>query len=157
MRNVYELHSRWELGVSRDEVWDGLEELLASDDPMSWWPSVHVEDRHGHDLDVRASSHLGYTLRFRLHDLVTDRPNTLAIASDGDLRGNGVLTIAEVSANSSAIEVQWNVSVDRAWMKATSWLLRPVFGLGHRLVMNQGEKRLNRWLTTRATGSPRGR
>lgn len=157
MRNVYELHSRWELGLSRDDVWDGLEELLASDDPMSWWPSVHVEDRTDGDLNVRASSHLGYGLRFRIHDLQTDRPNSLTIASDGDLRGHGVLTFAEVSTHGSAIDVQWNVSVDRAWMKATSWLLRPVFALGHHLVMAQGEKRLNQWLATRATESPRGR
>lgn len=157
MRNVYELHSRWDMSASRDAVWNGLEELLASDDPMSWWPAVRVERREGDDLNVRASSHLGYTLRFRLHDLQTHRPETLTIASDGDLRGHGTLTFAESSDSSSTIDVQWNVSVDRTWMKATSWLLRPVFGLGHGLVMAQGEKRLNRWLTMRATGSPRDR
>lgn len=157
MRNAYEMHSRWELSASRDDVWDGLEELLASDDPMSWWPAVTVENRVGDDLNVRASSHLGYTLRFRLHDLRTDRPGTMTIASDGDLRGHGTLTFVSISDSSSAIDVQWNVSVDRTWMKATSWLLRPVFGLGHSLVMAQGEKRLDRWLAMRAKGSRLGR
>lgn len=152
MRNVYELHSRWDLGSSRDDVWVGLEELLASDDPMSWWPSVHVVDRHGDDLFVRASSHLGYALRFRIHDLQANRPDSMTIASDGDLRGSGTLSFAEVSESSSLIDIQWDVSVDRAWMRATSWLLWPVFGLGHRLVMAQGEKKLNQWLATRATG-----
>jgi hypothetical protein len=157
VRNVYELQSRWELGEGRETVWDGLEELLKSEDPMSWWPSVHVESRVRDDLNVRASSHLGYSLRFRIHDLRADRPDTMTVRSDGDLRGSGFLTFVDISSERSAIDVQWNVSVDRRWMRATSWILRPVFGLGHRLVMAQGEKNLNRWLATRATGSPLGR
>lgn len=157
MRNVYELHSRWDLVVSREVLWDGLESLLDSDDPMAWWPSVHVASYADGTLDVRASSHLGYTLRFRLHDLETHRPEAMTVASDGDLRGSGTLSFSDVSPDRSAIDIQWNVSVDRAWMKATSWVLRPIFALGHHLVMAQGEKRLNQWLTMRETGSPHRR
>lgn len=155
MRNVYEMQSRWDLRASREEVWDALAALLDSEDPMAWWPSVRVESYVDDELVVLASSHLGYTLKFRLYDLAQSRPESMTVLSDGDLRGGGTMTFSEVSAASSALNVQWNVSVDRAWMRATSWILRPIFVLGHHLVMNQGEKNFNRWLATRGTGQPR--
>lgn len=157
MRNVYELHSRWDLAADRDTVWDALEELLASDDPMAWWPSVTVVSKVGDDLNVAARSVLGYRLHFRLYGLAWSRPDSMTVESDGDLRGRGDLTFGTVGDQHSTIDIQWNVSVDRAWMRATSLLLRPAFTLGHHLVMAQGQKRLNRWLAMRATGSPRDR
>ncbi|MEO6473202.1 MAG: hypothetical protein ABIR57_14475 [Aeromicrobium sp.] len=155
MRNVYEFRSRWEIPTSRDDLWDAIEVLLASDNPMPWWTAVSVLDYRGGDLLLRAKSHIGYTLEFRLNDLVATRPETMTFDSDGDLRGSGNLSFVDIDADRSAIDIHWHVGVDRAWMKATSWILRPVFTLGHHLVMNQGERKFNSWLATQGTGSPR--
>jgi hypothetical protein len=147
---VYEMTSRWEINASREELWDVFDELLYSSDPLPWWSALHVLSNDGATMSLKARSPIGYTLRFRVHDLMARKPVTLTYASDGDLRGNGSTTFHRVSANACALDFKWNVSVDRAWMRATSLLLRPLFVLGHDRVMAQGEKNLNAWLAKRA-------
>ncbi|MCW2799084.1 MAG: hypothetical protein JWQ70_556 [Aeromicrobium sp.] len=146
MNSDYEFHSRWLIGRSRESLWDALELLLASDDPMPWWPSVQVTAYDGSSLDLQARSRLGYALTFRLSHLRSVRPTRLTFDSDGELRGNGLVKFEDLGARESAMDIDWLVSTDRAWMRRTSWLLRPVFVLGHNLVMRQGEKHLNEWL-----------
>lgn len=149
MANVYEMSSRWRLNVSREALWEVFDELLDSPDPMPWWSALQVVDNDGIEMRLRARSPIGYTLKFRVHDLVAERPDTLTYASDGDLRGSGSTTFHHVSVAACALDFRWHVSVDRAWMRGTSLVLRPMFVLGHDLVMAQGEKSLNAWLATR--------
>ena len=152
MANVYEMTSRWEINASREHMWGVFDELLANSDPMPWWTSLQVLSNDGTTMVLKAHSPIGYALRFRVHDLVATKPDTLTYASDGDLRGSGSTTFRSVSANACTLDFRWNVSLDRAWMRASSLVLRPVFVLGHDLVMAQGEKNLNAWLATRARG-----
>lgn len=150
MNSRYEFHSRWQVVCSRDALWDELEALLASDDPMAWWGSVEVVAYDGSDLSVRAASHFGYRLSFQLKNLHLSRPNTLSFDSDGELRGTGVATFADGDdGRSSAMDIDWHVATDRRWMRWSGWLLRPVFVAGHHLIMRQGEKHLNAWLAAR--------
>jgi hypothetical protein len=146
MNSDYEFRSRWQIVRSRESLWDALEGLLASEDPMPWWPSVQVTAYDGHSVDLRARSRLGYALTFRLSHLETDRPTKLTFASDGELRGAGTVRFEDLGPQESAMDIDWLVSTDKAWMRWTTWLLRPVFVLGHHLVMRQGEKHLNAWL-----------
>ncbi|MCW2751638.1 MAG: hypothetical protein JWR83_2748 [Aeromicrobium sp.] len=146
MNSEYEFRSRWLIGRSRESLWDVLESLLASDNPMPWWPSVQVTSYDKHSLDLRARSRLGYALKFRLSDLRSVRPTQLTFASHGELRGTGLVTFDDLGPLESAMDIDWRVSTDKAWMRRTTWLLRPVFVLGHNLVMRQGEKQLNAWL-----------
>lgn len=148
MNSDYEFRSRWLIARSRESLWDALETLLASDDPMPWWPSVQVTAYDGDSLALRATSRLGYALTFRLSDLQATRPTRLTFASEGELRGAGLVTFEDLGPNESAMDIDWQVSTDKDWMRRTSWLLRPVFVLGHNLVMRQGEKHLNAWLRT---------
>lgn len=150
MANVYEMTSRWELNASREQLWDVFDELLDSPDPMPWWSALKVVSNDGTEMNLKARSPIGYALHFRVHDLVARKPDTLTYASDGDLRGSGSTTFHHVSADACALDFKWNVSVDRAWMRAASPALRPIFVLGHDLVMAQGEKSLNGWLAKRA-------
>lgn len=146
MNSEYAFRSRWLIGRSRESLWDAVELLLASDDPMPWWPSVQVTAYDGSSLDLRAASRLGYALKFRLSDLKTARPTQLAFASAGELRGVGTVTFDDLGPHDSAMNIDWRVCTGKAWMRRTSWLLRPVFVMGHHLVMHQGEKHLNAWL-----------
>jgi hypothetical protein len=146
MNSDYEFRSRWLVGRSRESLWDALELLLASDNPMPWWPSVQVTSYDRRSLDLQAKSRLGYALTFRLSDLKAVRPTRLTFASEGELRGAGTVTFDDLGAHESAMDIDWRVSTDKAWMRRTSWLLRPLFVLGHNLVMRQGEKHLNAWL-----------
>ena len=63
-----------------------------------------------------------------------------------ELQGAGAVTFDDLGPRDSAMNIDWRVSTGKAWMRRTSWLLRPVFVLGHHLVMHQGEKHLNAWL-----------
>lgn len=150
MANAYKMTSRWDIQVSRDALWEVFDEILDSPDPMPWWSEVRVISNDGTSMSLEARSPIGYTLRFRVHDLVADKPDTLTYASDGDLRGSGSTTFRSISADSCVLHFAWDVSVDRAWMRATSLVLRPLFILGHNAVMAQGEKKFNGWLATRA-------
>lgn len=157
MANAYEMTSQWDVGVSRETMWEVFDEMLDSADPMPWWSALQVVSNDGTTMSLKARSPIGYTLRFRVHDIVARRPDTLTYASDGDLRGNGSTTFRSAGDDACVLDFRWNVVVDRAWMRATSWALRPLFVLGHNLVMAQGEKKLNTWLATRGTTSPRDR
>ena len=152
MANVYEMTSRWEINASREHLWGIFDALLASSDPMPWWTSLKVLSNDGTTMVLNAHSPIGFTLHFRVHDLVATKPDTLEYASDGDLRGSGSTTFRSVSASTCILDFRWNVSVDRFWMRASSLVLRPMFVLGHELMMAQGEKNLNEWLATRGRG-----
>jgi len=143
---TYELTSRWHVDVSRERLWGVLEDGLADADPMPWWPRVETIGRGADDLVLRARSNLGYALTFRLHGLVTSPPDRMWFEADGDLRGRGVLTFVEVDDRRSVLDIRWNVDADRAWMRVTRPLLRPMFVAAHGRLMRDGERRLNAWL-----------
>lgn len=149
MNSNYEFHSRWQVVRGREALWDELEALLASDDPMAWWESVEVTNYDGHKLAVRAASRFGYRLAFQLTHLELTRPTHLTFDSEGDLRGSGKVTFVGREGSSSYMDIEWRVATDRRWMQWTGWLLRPVFVAGHHLIMRQGEKNLNSWLEAR--------
>ncbi|AXT84978.1 hypothetical protein C6I20_07115 [Aeromicrobium sp. A1-2] len=151
------LVSRWTVEHSRDALWDVLERLLAASDPLPWWPAVQVTGYDGDSLDLRASSGLGYSVRFRLVELEIERPCRLAFGSEGDLRGRGEVTFTELGPDRSVMEIDWRVATDRRWMRWTGWLLRPVFVVGHHTVMRQGERRLNAWLRTQEPSAVQSR
>lgn len=144
----YVFVSRWTIARSRDSLWDVLDDLLATDDPMVWWPSVTVQRYDGSAMTVRAASAFGYSLTFELADLEARRPDRLTFAATGDLRGHGVVTFVDQGCDGCEMEIDWRVEADRRWMRWTGWLLRSLFVAGHALIMRQGEKNLNRWLAT---------
>lgn len=152
MRNRYELHSLWRFRIGSEALWDALETLVNGEDPMIWWPAVTTEDYADGSLHIRAASGLGYSLRFRLHDLDVRRPDSLTIRSDGDLHGSGLVAVEATGPDSCTMSIAWSVETSRRWMRVSAWLLRPAFVLAHHLVMAQGEKHFNRWLATTVTG-----
>jgi hypothetical protein len=148
MNSDYVLVSRWPVECSRDELWGVLDDLLATDDPFSWWLSVQVTDFDGSSMRVRTASVFGYALTFTMNDLVLHRPDSLEFAATGDLRGSGQVRIDELGPRACGLLIDWRVTADRPWMRRWAWLLRPVFVAGHRLTMHQGRRHLRRWIGT---------
>ena len=145
----YSFSSRWHIAASKPRVWQAFEELLASDDPFVWWPGMDSE-RRDQDIHVVAGSPVGYSLRFRLHDLVQTPMERVQLQSDGDLLGSADLRLAAVDDTSSTIDVSWQVDVTQPWMRRMRLVLRPVFVLAHDAVMRAGERGLNVWLRAQA-------
>lgn len=148
-RSAFDLVSRWSLPAARDVVWDAVDELLASDDPLAWWPSLRVDDYDGSVVRVQVRSAFGYRLRFTLTDLQASPPHALTFAATGDLRGRGRATFTDAGPRRCEVLIEWNVDTRRRWMRRTGWLLRPVFVAGHHLVMRQGRRHLTAWLHAR--------
>lgn len=146
MNSHYVLDSRWSFDLSRDALWDVLEGLLATSDPLVWWPSVQVRGYDGGSMTVTAASAFGYALTFQLAGLETHRPTSLTFVSTGDLSGRGRVSFVDVGAAGCAMDIDWQVATDRPWMQRTGWLLRPVFVVGHHLVMRQGRRHFSAWL-----------
>ncbi len=130
----------------RRELWPHVESLVASDDPMIWWPSVQVISSIPGRVALRTRSSFGYHLNFCLLDLVLEEPNEMRFAAEGDLVGRGVVTFADVGPDRTAMLIDWQVSAVRPWMRRTSWLLRPIFTVAHHVVMREGERRFSAWV-----------
>src|ERR671921_884792 len=124
MNSDYVLVSRWRVDRDRESLWDVLEALLETSDPLPWWPSVQVTSYDGDNLDLRAASALGYSVTFRLANLEAQRPERLSFTSEGDLRGSGEVRFLELTSESSEMDIDWRVATDRRWMRWTAWILR---------------------------------
>lgn len=131
----------------RRELWQHLDALVASHDPMIWWPSVQVtESIPGRWVSLRTRSRFGYHLNFCLTDLVFEEPDEMRFAAEGDLVGRGVVNFSDEGPERTSMLIDWQVSAVRPWMRRTNWLLRPVFAVAHRFVMREGERRFAAWL-----------
>src|SRR5699024_4720701 len=123
-------------------------ELLESDDPMPWWSGVRAQ-RTEDAIHLHVNSRLGYRLLLRLHHLELYRPEGLSFAADGDVTGRGTLRVDADGRRASRLEIRWRVSTYAPWTVRTDRWLRPVFVVGHRIVMWTGGRQLNRWLVER--------
>ncbi|MGA9103437.1 hypothetical protein [Aeromicrobium sp.] len=148
----YSFSSRWHIDAPHERVWTTFEDLLSSDDPFVWWPGMASTRDGGGDIHVDAGSPMGYTLRFRLHDLVQTPKERVELQADGDLLGSADLRLSPADATSSTIDVSWHVDVTQPWMRRMRFVLRPVFVLAHDAVMRAGERGLNAWLREQAAG-----
>ncbi len=142
----FEFRTTWDVPCGRRQLWKHLDALVDSDDPMIWWPSVQVTESRPGRVSLRTRSAFGYHLNFRLTDLVLLEPDEMRFAADGDLAGRGVVTFVDDGPGRTSMLIDWQVSMVRPWMRRTSWLLRPVFTVAHRLVMREGERRFAGWL-----------
>lgn len=145
----YHFRTRWRVEQGCEDLWDTLEQLLASDDPMPWWRSVRVVGHHGDELDLVANSVLGYRLAFTVYDLDLVRPTSIRLRSRGDLDGHAFLTFTPEGGATTRVDVEWNVAATRRWMQRLDPVLRPAFVLAHGVIMWTGQRRLNRWLAAR--------
>jgi hypothetical protein len=146
----YSFSSRWHIAASQQRVWQAFEELLPSENPFVFWPGMQSERLGGPDIHVTAGSPMGYTLRFRVHDVDSMPMDQVTLRADGDLVGQATMRLAAVDDLNSTIDVQWHVDVTQPWMRRMRFVLRPVFVLAHDVVMRAGERGLNAWLREQA-------
>lgn len=146
---MYRFRSRWDVIVPPTELWDTFEGLLEQSDPLPWWGAVTATDNRDDEIDLVTRSHFGYRLSFTVHDLERHPKRTMRFASRGDLSGTAELDFGPGRPGRTLLTIDWHVEATPAWMRRTEPLLRPVFVLAHDLVMNSGERQLNRWLAQR--------
>lgn len=143
------LVSRWRLQADAGAVWQLLTDVEAW---PSWWRYVRAARRIeraptsplGDVVELDWGSALPYGLRLAVTTEVAERPHRLQGRARGDLRGSGTWVLEPVPAagpqHASAVDVtyRWEVELERPWMRALSFLLRPLFEWNHFVVMRAG-------------------
>jgi Polyketide cyclase / dehydrase and lipid transport len=148
------LTSRWRLDATDpDRVWQLLTDVEAW---PRWWRHVrrsqvtrrgsanHVGDIA--TIDLRSA--LLYAVRVRVTTTLAEPTRQLEGRTEGDLQGHGTWLI---EAADDAVDVTYRLDMvlHRPWMRALSFLLRPLFEWNHFAVMRDGARGMARALGAR--------
>lgn len=148
----YAFTSVWTIAAPRDVTWAFLE----SPDQRwtDWWPGLRSVqlDRSDGLLGSTASclwrSPWGYTVRVALEVVELDPARRVGLVAHGDLVGRGSVLFADHRDGGTRVTTRWEVRTTPRWMRLLAPLLRPVFAVGHHVVMRNGERGLDRALGT---------
>lgn len=154
MPRRFVLTSRWRLDTSPEAVWQLLTDIEAW---PAWWRYVRRVRRIersatspvGDVAELVWGSALLYGIRLRVTTLAAERPTRLEGQSQGDLNGFGIWLLDAATDAGVDVTYRWEVVLERPWMRALSFLLRPVFEWNHFVIMRAGAAGMARRLGCR--------
>ena len=136
MPHRFVLTSRWRLDTTPAAVWQLLTDIEAW---PAWWRFV----KRAHRIERGPSSPLGdvaelhwgsalpYGIRLRVTTVAAERAQRLEGHAEGDLRGVGTWLLDAADAGGVDVTYRWEVLLERRWMRALSFVLRPLFEWNH--------------------------
>lgn len=149
----YHLVSTWHLTqIPPTAVWQAI---AKPEEWPSWWPSMEqisvLHDKRtdglvGSQFAVICRPYQLYALRFTITLTEVNPPRSIVGTASGDLEGTGMWQFTQ-QQNVIILTLTWDVSTTNPWMNLISPLMRPIFSFVHRLVMNQGERGLQKLLS----------
>ena len=139
----YRFVNRWRVPGTIQEVADIIQH---PDGFRHWWPAAWLDyelveegdaNGIGRVFRYRVKGWLPYSLRLTF--TVTDRqpPHTFAVASAGDLVGEGRWTL-EQDGPMVEVTYDWRVRAERPLIRLLSPVVKPIFRSNHFWVMRQG-------------------
>jgi uncharacterized protein YndB with AHSA1/START domain len=133
MAREYLFVDEWDVEAPQERVFDALADARTY--PEWWTPiykEVHAEGppEVGRVSTQRFSAKLPYTLETRSKVVSMDRPNSLEVDVEGDLRGHGKWTLTP-SDGKVHVRFDWEVLADRALLRYLTPVLRPLFRWNH--------------------------
>lgn len=149
LKDRFVLISRWHLDCAIEAAWQRIAQVR---DWPRWWPNVRAarvdqeaveEDglhvpRAGSQAWIDWRTGLGYGLRLHVTTVRVAAPFELEGSADGDLNGAGLWLLEARGDAGVVITYRWDVHLNRAWMRQTARLLRPLFAWNHSAVMHAG-------------------
>lgn len=149
LKDRFVLISRWHLDCAIDAAWQRIAQVR---DWPRWWPNVRAvridqeADEHGGMCVPRVGSQawidwrtrLVYGLKLHVTTTRVAAPFELEGAAIGDLTGAGLWVLEAQGDAGVVITYRWDVHLNRAWMRLTAPLLRPLFAWNHFAVMRAG-------------------
>jgi carbon monoxide dehydrogenase subunit G len=152
--SVYSFRMTWEFEAPVDGVW----EMITNPEqwPTVWKNCKNVEKLRDPDANgvggvqrFSMQTQLPYTLRFTVTSTRSEPPNVLAGDVSGQLQGTVRWELSQTSPEITTIRYFWEVEPTRAWMRAVSPLLRPVFVWNHRSMMRNAARGLSQMIDAR--------
>ncbi len=147
---TYQFTSYWKIGAPIQQVENAITDVHSW---KTWWTGlqdVHIvkltSNYKGGIFQAAWRSATGYLLRMTI--TITDyKPGDhILFNSAGDLSGNGEWHFIAKSPTQTDVRVEWNVVTTKSWMNAGAPVLRPLFRLNHKLLMNRAEAGLRAYL-----------
>jgi hypothetical protein len=151
--SVYSFRMTWEFAAPIDRVWDLINR--PEEWPKVWKNCRNVEKLHDADANgiggvqrFSMQTQLPYTLRFEVTSTRSEPPSVLAGDVAGQLHGTLRWELSQ-AGDVTTIRYFWDVEPTRAWMRAVSPLMRPVFVWNHRSMMRNAARAFTQLLGVR--------
>ncbi|MDK1373734.1 MULTISPECIES: SRPBCC family protein [unclassified Sinorhizobium] len=146
----FNLVTEWTIDASVEDVWRVLN---APETWPEWWPSVKEvtllregdEDGIGAVHRMKWSTALPYDLSFEIETIRIVPLSIIEGRARGELEGIGRWTL-QPEGSKCNVRYDWIVRVTKPWMIRLSFVLKPVFGWNHAVVMERGRRGLMRRL-----------
>jgi len=151
--SVYSFRMTWQFAAPIDRVWDLINH--PEEWPKVWKNCRNVERLRDADANgiggvqrFSMQTQLPYTLRFEVTATRSEPPSVLAGDVAGQLRGTLRWELSQ-AGDVTTIRYFWDVEPTRAWMRAVSPLMRPVFVWNHRSMMRNAARAFTQLLGVR--------
>ena len=128
-------------------------------DPLGyprWWKGPRLEvrewtpqDKEGLNQTVEFKMKALYTLRWLSRSVATRKPHCFIFESTGDFVGRGTWTFRQ-EGEFADIVFDWDIRAEKVFLRAFSFLLRPLFEANHNRVMARWEESLRAELRRRS-------
>ncbi|TLM85745.1 SRPBCC family protein [Pseudarthrobacter sp. NamE5] len=148
----------WKFVAPIGKVWEAVGDSASYPQWFSLVSSVSLvregdrETGVGSVYRTHVNSKLPYSLSFELETVRRIPPHLLEVTSAGELEGSGRWDLTEENGVTSAV-FHWYVRTTKPWMNVTAPLLRGIFALNHKKVMDEGGEQLARYLGARLVGN----
>ena len=160
--NRYEFVDVWNIPHPADVVW----EVLARPSRFpEWWRGVYLkaelvggdgEPSVGSRVAVVAKGWLPYKLKATFEATRLEKPNLIEFKAEGDFKTDSSRWIIRESSGGTQATLEWNPIVDQAFVRAFSFLLKPLFRSNHRWTMKRGEKQIAAYIASKGQADSPG-
>ena len=140
--------SNWHVAAPTDAAFDCLSDPAALSD---WWPGFRTARTEtaptpvGRAARIEVRSIPPIVLRFELRIVSAAQNQELGAVARGDLEGSARVQFGAAETG-TRITFDWDVTLERPWLRPLSSALRPLFVFSHELMMRRGERGLNEFL-----------
>ena len=146
----FDLVTHWHIDAPLERVWEAI---AAPQDWPRWWRAVkRVEpidtgDANGVGAVGRVTwrTALPYTIELVTRTTRIEPLRAIEAEARGELVGTGLWTFTP-AGDATHLRYDWNVEVQKPWMRLCAPALHPLFVWNHDVVMRWGEEGLRKWV-----------
>ncbi|HET8758863.1 MAG TPA: SRPBCC family protein [Solirubrobacteraceae bacterium] len=130
----YRFVDEWDVAAPREAVFRAISDGRTY---PQWWKPVYIAVEADGEPEVGKTSRqhfkgrLPYHLRTRSTITRLEPPEVIEADVDGDLRGHGTWTLAELEDGGTHVRFDWQVFADKPLLRVLTPLLRPAFRWNH--------------------------